>query len=372
MSLKKSILIVFSIFIFSHILSSADQAENDKLKYNFSIDARSYFSNDQRIQWSGAEATFGAEAIFNGSLTKFIGNSEVFAVGEFRLNQSFDNNILIDEFREKYIQNFETDNFQIAQIFIGFQSKNFEVSLGKKNSVFGNDQLLHLTNGEIFQPFIRTESILWWETGLSLKYRSGIIRLALSIVNGGPEKDTNSSKAAIARAGIELNNFTLGVSAKMQDGIGSEWQKQYKNHIGVDLSFRSGKFAISAEGIYDEYGFRKEFDSDDIFWERSLYYRDQFYKTETPITGIGGYIDILYKNEKFIFNLNYGEFHPEEINDPYHDTPIRRGIVKFIYNFSKEFNFFIGALIENNRIRESVFSGAKGYAYIAGLHFTLN
>ncbi len=372
MSLKKITLTIILVFIFSHILSSTGQSNEDKLRYDFSIDAVSYFSNDQRIQWSGAEATFGAEAKFRGNLTKAIGNSEVFAAGEFRLNQSFDNNILIDEYREKYIQNFKPDNFQIAQIFIGFRSKNFEVSLGKKNSDFGNDNLIHLTNGEIFQPFIRTESILWWETGLSLKYRTGIIRLALSIVNGGPEKDTNSSKAAIARAGIELNNFSVGISAKMQDGIGSEWQKQYKNHIGADLSFKSGKFTISAEGIYDEYGFRKEFDSDDIFWERSLYYRDQFYKPETPITGIGGYIDILYKNKKIIFNINYGEFHPEEISDPYHDTPVKRGIVKFIYKFSKEFNFFVGALIENERIRESVFSGAKGYAYIAGLHFTLN
>ena len=372
MGLKKTIITILSILIFSQILTSSAKTENEKIKYDLEIDTRTYFSNDQRIQWSGAETTFGAEAILKGSIKKAISNSEFFATGEFRINQSFDNNILVDEYRENYIQNFKADRFQIAQLFIGFRTKNFEISLGKKNSVFGNEQLLHLTNGEIFQPFIRTESVLWWETGLFIGYRTGIFRLDLSIVNGGPDKDTNSSKAAVLRAGIELSNFTIGLSAKMQDGIGSEWQKQYKNHLGFDISFRSGKFTISAEGIYDEYGFRKEFDSDNIFWERSLYYRDQFYKTETPITGIGGYVDIRFKQNKVLLNLNYGEFHPDGIGDPYHDPPIKRGIAKFIYNFADEFSLYLGALIENERLREPVFSGAKGYAYIAGLQFTLN
>ncbi len=372
MGLKKIIFISISVFFLSQILPASGPPGGSKTEFDLKIDVRSYFSNDQRIQWSGAEATFGTEAIIRGNAKKMIRNTEFFAGGEIRLNQSFDNNFLVDEYREKYIQNFKTDRFQIAGMFVGLRVKNFELSLGKRRSIFGNDQLVHLTNGEIFQPFIRTESVLWWETGLFLKYRKGIIRLDLSVVNGGPDKDTNSSKAAVARAGIELKNFAIGVSAKVQDGIGSEQQKQYKNHIGFDISFRSGKFRLSAEGIYDEYGFRKEFNSDDIFWERSLYYRDQFYKSETPITGIGGYIDLSYHNNKILVNINYGEFHPEKINNPYHDPPIRRGILKFIYNFSHGFGIFLSTLIENDRLREPVFSGAEGYAYIVGMTFSIN
>jgi len=370
MGVKTITFILLSILICT-INFPADK-KTSKLKYDLEIDMRSYFSNDQRIQWSGVEATFAAEAVLHGKVSRKIKASEIFAGGEFRINQSFDNNILVDEYREQYIQNFNTDRFQISQIFVGFKTGKFEISLGKKNSVFGKDNLLHLTNAGIFQPFIRTESILWWETGVFIGYKSGIFCLDLSIVNGGPDKDTNSSKAAVARAGIELKNISFGASVKLQDGIGSEWQKQYKNHLGIDFSLRSGNFLISAEGIYDEYGFRKEFDSNEIFWERSLYYRDQFYKLETPITGIGGYVDIQYKTSKILINLNYGEFHPEEIGDPYHDPPVKRIITKLMYNFTREFSFFAGVLIENDRLREPVFSGAEGYAYIAGLKFSVN
>ncbi len=371
MSVKKTItFVIISLLIFS--LNFPAGKEGSKLKYDLEIDARSYFSNDQRIQWSGVEATFAAEAVLHGNVSRKVGRSEIFAGGEFRINQSFDNNILVDEYREQYLQNFKVDRFQIARIFVGFKTRNIEISLGKRKSVFGRDNFLHFTNSEIFQPFIRTESILWWETGIFIGYSSGILRLDLSIVNGGPDKDTNSSKAAVARGGIELKNITFGISAKIQDGIGSEWQKQYKNHIGFDLSVRSGNFFIYAEGIYDEYGFRKEFNSNDIFWGKSLYYRDQFFKSETPITGIGGYLGLRYHNKKFILDLNYGEFHPEEIGDPYHDPPVKRGILKIIYNFTKEFNLFAGILIENDRLRESVFSGAEGFAYLAGLKFAIN
>ena len=371
MGVKKTITFILLSILICTINFPADK-KISKLEYDLEIDARSYFLNDQRIQWSGVEATFAAEAVLNAKVSRKIKASEIFAGGEFRINQSFDNNILVDEHREQYIQNFKADRFQISQIFVGFKTGKFEISLGKKNSVFGRDNLLHLTNTDIFQPFIRTESILWWETGVFIGYRSGIFRLDLSIVNGGPDKDTNSSKAAVARAGIELNNIAFGFSAKVQDGIGSEWQKQFKNHLGFDITLRSGNIAFYTECIYDEYGFRKEFNSDDIFWGKSFYYRDQFYKAETPITGIGGYLGLRYQKSKFLLDLNYGEFHPEEIGDPYHDPPVKRGIVKFIYNFTREFNLFAGVLIENDRLRESVFSGAEGYAYIAGLKFSIN
>jgi len=367
---KKNLIITVLLFFLTQ-LTILNSSDTKRVKYDFQVDIGSYFINDQRIQWSGVEATFGAEAELIAKFGKKIKNGEVFALSEFRFNQKFDDNILIDKFRKNYIQNFKTDQFLITQLYLGVQFKNFSIAIGKKDSVFGDEHNIRLINSQLFSPFIRTESILRQETGVFLNFSKGIIRLDISVVNGGPEKDTNSSKAAVLRAGLEFKNFSLGMSAKIQDGIGSEWQKQYKNHLGFDFLIKSGRFSISAEGIYDEYGFRKEFDEKKIFWKRSLYYRDRFFKLETPITGIGGYVDLCYKGKKFTFNLNYGEFHPKKIGYIYHDHPIKRSIVKFIYNFTKEFSLFAGGLFENDRPRESVFSGAKGYAYIVGLKYKI-
>jgi len=370
MANKNTILVIF-IFLISFGPAFPDAGDAGEVMFDFEVDARGLFVNDQRIQWSGMEATFGVEGALRARISKKSGNTQFFAFSELEFDQKFDDNMLVDEYRENYIQHFEIDRFRVTRLFVGVKFKHVEIILGKKTTPFGSDELTHFSNSRFMNPFIRTDAVLWRETGLFLGYRNGVVRLDLAVVNGGPEKDTNSSKAAIARAGIELPDLSFGISVKMQDGIGSEWQKQYKNHIGVDLTARAGQFTIYAEGIYDEYGFRKEFDSDDIFWERSLYYRDRFYQFETPITGMGGYLGIRYSRPRLLLDINYGEFHPEEIGDPYHDTPIKRGILKFTYNFTREFSLFAGALLENNRPREPVFSGASGYAYTAGFRFSV-
>ena len=39
--------------------------------------------------------------------------------------------------------------------------------------------------------------------------------------------------------------------------------------------YRFGRFTLSGEAIYDQYGFTTPgFNPDDIFWGRSIYYRD--------------------------------------------------------------------------------------------------
>jgi hypothetical protein len=367
----KTRLLIMTFFILSILFPGYSLQAESGFLLDLNIDVRSYFSNDQRLQWSGAEATFGADAVLHASVKKQMSGFNAIAFGEFRLNQTFDNNILHDEYRDRYIQNFEVDPFQIGQLYVGIQTGKIEIFLGKKKTVFGSDTSVHLTNSETFQPFIRTESILRWETGLFIGLKSGVFRLDVSLVNGGPEKDTNSSKAAVIRAGLMSGNISFGASLKMQDGIGSEWQKQYKNHIGLDISIKSGHFRVSAEGIYDEYGFRKQFDSNDIFWERSFYYRDQFYKNETPITGYGGYIDLCYEKKGILFGINYGEFHPEDIGDPYHDQPAKRTIIKLIIRMSDELSLFFGGLLENDRVREPVFSNAGNYAYSGGLNLRI-
>jgi len=340
--MKKKYLILILLLIFNlEIIPKVFQFDS-KTEINFDMGFTSYYLNDQRIQWSGMEATFGVEASLKTDIVRRLGKGNLNVFSEIRFNQPFDDNKLVDKLRSKYIQNFEIKSFDLSRLFIGYNSGAMGFYLGKKKTNFGRDNLIHLFNSDFDLPFIRTESILLRETGFFIFMGKGVLDLSLSIVNGGPEMDTNSSKAGIVRVGIKTNAFAAGVSAKFQDGVGSEDQKEFKNHIGFDMLFKSGKFQLSGEFIYDQYGFRKEYDSDNIFWKRSLYDRDIFYKSETPITGLGGYIDVQYNTRSFILNINYGEFYPEKIGVPSHDEPVRRGIVKTIYKFKNGVKFFLG------------------------------
>ncbi len=332
---------------------------------------RSYYVNDQRLQWSGMEARFGVESALTARIEKEFrgGNLRVFS--ELFFNQPFDKNILSDERRARYRANFDIDIIEIPQLFIRFSTGDFSITLGKQETVFGKNHSLPLLNSYFAQPFIRTEAILRYETGLFLEYKPGILDFDLAVVNGGAEMDTNSSKAGIVRLGLDGKNWALGVSAKFQDGIGSENQKQYKNHAGLDWMLKTGAFRFCGEIIYDEYGFRKEFNEDDIFWPRSLYYRDLFYKLEEPITGIGGYVNLQYETPGWFLELNYGEFHPREIGHALHDEPVKRAIIKLRLRLAPGFHAFAMVLFENKRPKEDLFKGASDYAFLLGLRYTL-
>jgi len=67
----------------------------------------------------------------------------------------------------------------------------------------------------------------------------------------------NSSKALVARAGIDQPWYALGTSVKWQDGNGSETQKAFNNHVGLDAMIRRGQWTLSGEAIYDQYGLRR-------------------------------------------------------------------------------------------------------------------
>ncbi|MCK5055657.1 MAG: hypothetical protein KAT34_03325 [Candidatus Aminicenantes bacterium] len=361
------------IFLISQIsLAALHLKIDDSSSINFGSIFRSYYINDQRIQWSGVEATFGVEAALTADIQRKIKGGNVGVFSEIFLNQPFDQNILTDERREKYIPNFQVTPCEIAQLFVGITKGSFSAALGKKETNFGKPYSLPLLNSYLAQPFIRTEAILRYETGLFLTYDPGILDLSLAIVNGSEGMDTNSSKAGIIRLGLKGGNWALGVSAKAQDGIGSENQKMYKNHAGLDLMVKAGRFRFSAEVIYDEYGFRKEYKEENIFWKRSLYYRDVFYKYETPVTGIGGYINLQYETRRWSVEVNYGEYYPEEIDSPFHDDPIKRGVVKLRIPFAPGFHLFCMGLFENDRRAEDLFKGASGFAFLLGLQYRID
>ncbi|MCI0471023.1 MAG: hypothetical protein L0Y73_05135, partial [Candidatus Aminicenantes bacterium] len=333
---------------------------------------RSYYINDQRIQWSGVEASFGVEAVLSADLQKKIKKGNIRVFSEMFLNQPFDRNILKDEWRAKYLANFEITPLYIAQSYIEVIQGNFSFALGKKKTNFGENYSYPLVNSYSDQPFIRTEAILRYETGFFLAYRPGLLDFSLAVVNGGEEMDTNSSKGGIIRLGLKGKNWALGISAKAQDGIGSEKQKQYKNHAGLDMMMKTGRFRFSAEVIYDEYGFRKEYNEQDIFWKRSFYYRDIFYKYETPVTGIGGYFELQYESSKWLAAANYGEYYPEEIGQPFHDDPVKRTVIKFRVCLAPGFHLFCMGLFENKRRQEVLFQGSSDYAFLFGLQYRLD
>ena len=351
-------------------------AEDVKIDDETGIDIasvfRSYYLNDQRIQWSGVEATFGAEAAVSAGVQRKIKGGHVRLFSEIFLNQPFDRNILTDERRAKYMPNFDITPCEIARLYIGVNKGNFSFDLGRKATNFGKNYSLPMLNSFLAQPFIRTEAVLRYETGLFLAYTPGILNVSLAVVNGSSGMDTNSSKAGIIRLGLKGNNWAFGISAKGQDGIGSENQKRYNNHAGVDVMFKTGRFRFSAEMIYDEYGFRKEYDEADISWKRSLYYRDIFYKHETPVTGIGGYACLQYETGRWLAELNYGEYYPEEIGYAFHDDPTKRGIAKLMIRLADNFHLFCMGLFENDRVAEDLFEGASGFAFLLGLQYRVD
>jgi hypothetical protein len=346
---------------------------------NIILDAlvRGYYLNDQRISWSGLEETFGAEAALDIRAHKSLDGWSVKAEGVFFLNQPYDRNKLRDEERIIYYPNFDIEPFEISQLNLQFERDNLVIKIGKSESPFGRSRFPVFSNSRLDAPFIRTEAILWRETGVFLKWRPVFFVIDLAVVNGSEDMDTNSSKGGIARLGAEGKSWAFGISGKKQDGIGSENHKYYKNHYGFDFMLCSSSVVFSGEAIYDEYGFRYEIGDAEVFWPRSLYDRDLFYKRKTPIYGRGGYVDLTYHGEKLTAGINYGEYHPKELEikvyggrEINHDEPIRRWVLKAAYGLAPGLQAYVVGLFENNRRTVSdMRSDVAGVAVLAGIQY---
>jgi hypothetical protein len=332
---------------------------------------RSWFLDDQRLQWSGTEISFGAESVLGFRLETTAGKSRIIADAEITLNQPLNRNILADESRQKYLQNFTVPPMEVRQLNLRLEGRNYSLALGERRTPFGRNFTEPFSNSFFAYPFIRNEVIVKYETGLFFELTPGILRLSLAVVNGCQDLDTNSSKAGILRLGFAAGGVEAGVSVKAQDGIGSEWQKQYSNHLGMDLSFKTGSWLFFGEIIYDQYGFHKEFETEDVFWGRSYYYRDVFLGTKTPVEGWGGYLGFRYRIDRFLLTAHYGEYHPEQIGHPYHDDPIRRLVVKSRVQLISGLAIYGAGLIENQRETEPLFAGASPYGFLLGLWFNL-
>ena len=326
--------------------------------YWWQIMGRGHYLNDQRWEFTGQEATFGVEAILAGGVVHHHAGWTLELGGEFYVNQPFDPNILVDApVREAYKPNFIIDPFEISQLALAASRGDITWTLGKFTTPFGRTYLPLISNARWDAPFIRSEAILWRETGWMLEWTPHNWDLTVALTNGSEDQDTNSSKALISRIGWSGGGWTLGGSIKEQDGIGSEGQKYYNSHVGFDVAYRIGCWTFCSEMIYDKYGFRRNsFSPDEIDWGRNLYHRDLHFQNLKPITGWGYYVGGLYEGEKWMNWFSYGQYLPQELGDPIHDHETHRFLGKFIRHLTPSFDAFAVVLLEN-----SIDVGADGY-----------
>lgn len=169
--------------------------------YSWKVDglARGYYRNDQRIAWSGVEETFVAEGVITAQLRRQCDNWEIWLDGEFYINQPFDQNIITATQEQiSYLGNYHVNTFEISKLSISCRHDDFTLTVGKMMTPFGRVYFPLYTNARIDAPYIRTESILWRETGFLLRYQPGILVADVAMTNGTEDLDTNSSKAFIS------------------------------------------------------------------------------------------------------------------------------------------------------------------------------
>ncbi len=329
---------------------------------------RGYYRNDQRIEWSGMEETFGAEGVVTPRIHERYGELDLQVNGEFYLNQPYDRNQLFnDPERKSYAANFKVNTFDISQLFIASTYGDWTFKIGRFATPFGRTYFPLYSNAMSDAPFIRTEAILWRETGMLVHYKPGAFVADLAFTNGGENLDSNSTKALIARIGLEGDNWAFGASFKKQDGVGSEEQKQTGNHAGIDAMIRGGPFTLSGECIYDEYGFgRPGFDPLKVTWAKSIYYRDVSTGQYRPLTGFGYYVNLDYKQGPWTTSLNYGEYYPLFSGDAPNQRIQWRGIVKVAYQFNNPLEFFSVVMVENGNYIAQENEPRKPYYVLEG------
>ena len=344
----------------------------EPLQYHMQAVARGYYLNDHRFEFTGMEATFAAEGVVRGGVLQRVQDWELSVEGEIFLNQPFDRNILVDTpERRSFAANFAVEPLQISQLYLEARRGDYAVALGRFVTPFGRFYFPNYRNNFDDSPFIRSEAILFRETGLRLMWDPEPWVLTAALTNGGFEQDTNSSKALVARCGIDQETFACGASVKWQDGIGSEGQKAFNNHAGVDAMLRWGNWTLSTEVIYDQYGLRRPgIALNDIFWGRSLYYRDLNRGLLRPLTGVGYYVNLGYEGPLWSLGLNYGEFYPTPIGDRRHDAVTRRGLIKASRHWTPHFETYAVVFKENDLVRSFDASTRRGIYVLVGTQFT--
>jgi hypothetical protein len=148
---------------------------------------------------------------------------------------------------------------------------------------------------------------------------------------------------------LESDFWAIGLSAKKGAGVGSEIDKEFSDYYGFDLMLRSGPFQLSAECIYDEYGFgRPGFDPNNSTWVKSIYYRDVSSGQQgVPCTGIGYYVNLGYADGPWNALVNYGDFYPLYTGTAPDQRVQHRGLIKVAYQLAKPLQIYSVLIVEN-------------------------
>ena len=188
---------------------------------------------------------------------------------------------------------------------------------------------------------------------------------------GGTERVQDMLALSLPRVGFDVGKFAGGASVKAQDGIGSELQKEFNSHAGIDFLVRRGRLTLSTEWIYDQYGLRRPgFNLDDITWGRSLYNRQlNGGGLNEPLTGWGWYGNAVWQGDIATIVFQYGEFHPNKIGDNIHDQTTRRISSKLICPISDRLDFYFSGIFENRVLNAQDGRNRKGVFLLAGLQF---
>jgi hypothetical protein len=272
--------------------------------------------------------------------------------------------------RESFSHDFDLEPIELSQLTLGWAVGDWTFSWGRFLTPFGQYHLPYFSNRRDDSPFIRSEAILFRETGLLAEYSPDPWRMAVALTNGSDGRDTNSSKAVVARCGVELEGLVAGGSVKWQDGIGSEGQKEYRNHAGIDVLWRSGPWGVAGEVIYDQHGLRRPgLELDEITWGRSLYNRQLNHGWNQPIEGTGYYASLIYADGDRLWTLGYGEYFPEQIGDPIHDAPTRRILAQVHWSWSSHVSSFATTYWENEVPAAQAGRARHGFFALTGVQY---
>lgn len=333
---------------------------------------RANYLHDQRYEFTGTESTFGVESQLLGVFCEPAALGEFRVTAELYLTQPFDRNLLVDyPERESFQHNFEVDPLEISQLVLDWRCDDWTIRSGRFVTPFGRYHLPIFSNLREDTHFLRSEAILFRETGVMLSWDPGLARLDVAMTNGSDGRDTNSSKAVISRCGWESESWVAGCSVKWQDGIGSEGQKEFNNHAGVDWLWRRGRWAIAGEAIYDQHGMRRPgLPLDDITWGRSLYNRQLNIGFNEPIEGWGYYASLIYHDGWRTATIGYGQFFPEQIGEAIHDTATHRLLGQVQWSWTPHISNFATVFWENEVPVAQAGRERHGFYVLTGLQYT--
>ena len=336
--------------------------------------ARGYYSNDQRVVWSGMEENFGAEGIIAPRLRQKFGDLEFVIDSEFYINEPYDGNQLaLDPERKSYAANFQVDPFEISQLALVTNYNDWTFKIGKFVTPFGRFYTPLYSNSRMDAPFIRTDVIDWRETGILAHYKSGLFVGDIALTDDAYQNlGTNSSKSLVGRIGLDSDFWAIGGSVKKGGGTGSEQEKEFNNYYGVDAMVRSGPFRLSGECIYNQYGFgRPGFDPLDTTWVKSIYYRDVSSGQQGVLcTGWGYYVNLDYADGPWSATLDYGDFRPLSTGTAPDQRVLHRGLVKAGYRFAESLQVFSVLIVENGGYLAQENKPRNGLAVLEGFQYS--